>query len=100
MIPRIICQMGAMYAWATPDYIMDQVTLDQLMIYYDEGLKFLELRAQIDSAEFLKMRYGVKKTNRQGKSCEKSPVKTATAQEMIEKFGGRNIVIVKPKPED
>jgi hypothetical protein len=83
--------MGAMYAWATPDYLMDETTLDQLLIYYDEGLKFLELKAKIDSAEFLKMRYGVKK-NRQDEPEEQNPVKMSKKEELIRKLGGRNIV--------
>lgn len=29
--------MGLMYAWATPDYILDSMSFEQLILYYNKG---------------------------------------------------------------
>jgi hypothetical protein len=29
--------MGMMYAWASPDYMLDHMSLDMILMYYDYG---------------------------------------------------------------
>lgn len=31
--------MGAMYAWATPDYLLDHMSIEQVFYFYDQGIK-------------------------------------------------------------
>lgn len=30
-----------MYAWASPDYLLDHMTIEQIFLYYDQGIKLL-----------------------------------------------------------
>ncbi len=30
--------MGRMYAWATPEYLLDYMSLEEVFYYYDEGI--------------------------------------------------------------
>ena len=39
--------MGQMYAWATPDYLLNGMTLEEVFFYYDQGLKFEEYKAAL-----------------------------------------------------
>lgn len=39
--------MGNMYAWATPGYLLDYMTLNEVLYYYLEGMKFETLKAQM-----------------------------------------------------
>ena len=34
-----------MFAWATPEYLFDHMSLEEVFFYYQEGLKFEEYRA-------------------------------------------------------
>jgi len=36
-----------MYAWATPEYLLDKMTLEEVFFYYDQGIRFEEFRAQL-----------------------------------------------------
>lgn len=36
-----------MYAWASPAYILDEMSLEQLMMYYEKGCRVMELQANI-----------------------------------------------------
>ena len=31
-----------MYGWATPDYLLDHMTIEQIFLYYDYGIEFEE----------------------------------------------------------
>lgn len=39
--------MGCMYAWATPEYLLDYMSLEQIFLYYDNGLEFEQWKAVI-----------------------------------------------------
>ena len=39
--------MGQMYAWAMPEYLLDQMTLEEVFYFYEQGMKFEEYRAQL-----------------------------------------------------
>ena len=34
--------MGSMYGWATPDYLLNHMTIEQIFLYYDYGIEFEE----------------------------------------------------------
>jgi hypothetical protein len=36
-----------MYSWASPDYILDEMSLEQAMMYYEKGVKGIELQAKV-----------------------------------------------------
>lgn len=36
-----------MYSWASPGYILDEMSLDQAMMYYEKGVKGIELQAKV-----------------------------------------------------
>ena len=38
--------MGQMYAWATPGYLLDHMSIEEIFYYYDKGVEFEKLRAQ------------------------------------------------------
>jgi len=39
--------MGQMFAWATPDFLLDYMTLEEVIFYYNQGLEFEEMRASL-----------------------------------------------------
>lgn len=36
-----------MYGWATPDYLLNHMSLTEILEYYENGIKFEESKAQI-----------------------------------------------------
>ena len=36
-----------MYGWASPDYMLEQMTLLEILNYYESGIKFEETKARI-----------------------------------------------------
>ena len=36
-----------MYGWASPDYMLEQMTLLEILNYYENGIKFEETKARI-----------------------------------------------------
>lgn len=36
-----------MYAWATPEYMLDHMTFDQIIMYYEYGIELEENKATI-----------------------------------------------------
>lgn len=36
-----------MYGWASPDYMLDCMTLLEILNYYENGIKFEEMKAKI-----------------------------------------------------
>lgn len=36
-----------MYAWATPDHLLDHMSLEQILLYYDYGLEHEEIKSNI-----------------------------------------------------
>lgn len=36
-----------MYAWATPEYLLDHMSLEQIFMYYDYGVEYEENKANI-----------------------------------------------------
>ncbi len=36
-----------MYSWASPAYILDSMSLEQAMMYYEKGVKAIELQAKV-----------------------------------------------------
>ena len=39
--------MGQMYAWATPKYLLDHMSIEEVFYYYDNGIEFEELKARL-----------------------------------------------------
>jgi hypothetical protein len=39
--------MGSMYAWATMDYLLKRMSIEQIFMYYDYGMEFEENKANI-----------------------------------------------------
>ncbi len=44
---RIFAQMGSMYAWATPDYLLDHMSIEQILMYYNYGIDHEKNKATI-----------------------------------------------------
>lgn len=44
---RVFAQMGMMYAWATPEYLLDHMSIPQIMMYYEYGMEHEKNRATI-----------------------------------------------------
>lgn len=58
---KIFAQMGMMYAWASPDYMLDAMSLDLIFMYYDYGVEALTGRRADNSKldlEKITKRYG------------------------------------------
>ena len=36
-----------MFAWATPEYLLDYMTLEEVFFYYDSGMEMEEVRASL-----------------------------------------------------
>ncbi len=39
--------MGIMYSWATPIHLLDQMSTDQVMLYYEKGIHAVEMQARV-----------------------------------------------------
>ena len=46
-IGDIFAQMGIMYSWATPSHLLDQMSTDQVMLYYEKGIHAVEMQARV-----------------------------------------------------
>lgn len=44
---RIFARMGSMYAWATPEYLLDCMSMEQILMYYEYGIEHEENKATI-----------------------------------------------------
>jgi hypothetical protein len=78
--------------------VLDKLSIEQIILYYESGLELTQIMYQLDAAEFLKLRYGEPKKGRRVVIDDKAPVKK-TKQEILKdielQFGGRNRVEVK-----
>lgn len=67
--------MGKMYAWATPDYLLDHMSIEQVFYYYDKGIEFEQEIAENQAYEILdKISIalgGKKKTAKKGPDSDK-----------------------------
>lgn len=36
-----------MYSWASPEYILDSMSMEQVIMYYEKGVKGIELQAKV-----------------------------------------------------
>jgi hypothetical protein len=74
------------------------MSLDQIVLYYEQGIELKQLMYRVDAAEFLKLRYGVKDEQpRRVEPVKKEPVKKTREEKLAEirmAFGGRNKVEV------
>jgi len=43
----MFARLGNMYAWATPEYLLDHMTFDQIVMYYEYGQEWEEQKANI-----------------------------------------------------
>lgn len=39
--------MGSMYAWATPDYLLNRMTFEQVIMYYEYGIAFEKQKSNL-----------------------------------------------------
>lgn len=39
--------MGSMYSWASPDYMLKHMSIEQIFMYYDYGIEFEKNKATI-----------------------------------------------------
>ena len=44
--------MGVMYAWATPDYLLDGMSMHQVLLYYEKGIEAQKNNARVFWAVF------------------------------------------------
>lgn len=43
----MFAELGAMYAWATPEYLLDYLSIDEVFFYYDKGLLFEQFKSRL-----------------------------------------------------
>lgn len=53
-----------MYAWATPEYLLDKMTLEEVFFYYEKGVQFEEFKAQLMIAKLAEALGGKKKVDK------------------------------------
>lgn len=74
---RIFARVGSMYAWATPDYMLDFMSLDQIFMYYDYGLEHEENKANILVNRIAVGFFGVEEPKKHQKEYNETPDKEA-----------------------
>ena len=52
--------MGSMYAWATPDYLLKRMSIEQIFMYYDHGVEFEKHKSNILVSRIAVGLFGVK----------------------------------------
>ncbi len=62
----LIAQLGAIYAWARPDYLLDHMSIDELYMYLDYGLEFEEYRASLIVGKLNESMGGKRQTRKKG----------------------------------
>ena len=40
-------QLGQMFAWATPEHLLDYMSIEEVFYYYDTGLMFEDFKAKL-----------------------------------------------------
>lgn len=53
-----------MYAWATPDHLLNHMSLEQILLYYDYGLEHEEIKSNILVNRIAVGLFGVKETRK------------------------------------
>lgn len=67
-----------MYAWATPEFMLDYMSLEQIFMYYDYGLEHEEIKANILVNRIAVGFFGVKEEpKKQKKDYNDTPDKEA-----------------------
>lgn len=75
---RIFARVGSIFAWATPEYMLDYMSIDQIFMYYDYGLEQKEIESNILVGRIAVGLLGVKEEpKRQKKDNEDTPDKEA-----------------------
>jgi len=81
--------MGAMYAWATPDYLLDYMSFDQILLYYDYGLEHEENKSNILVSRMAVGLFGAKEKPDPRKRRRQVRDQTPDKKKFYEKYGDR-----------
>ena len=74
----MFARMGSMYAWATPDYLLNHMSLEQVLMYYDYGVEFEENKSNILVSRIAVGLFGAKEPpKKKEKDCTDTPDKEA-----------------------
>jgi hypothetical protein len=46
-IADILAHMGVMYAWAAPEYLLDRMSMQQVLLYYEKGIEAQKNNAKV-----------------------------------------------------
>lgn len=66
-----------MYAWATPEYILDHMTFEQIMMYYEYGMEHEENKAKILTNRIAVGLFGAKEKPKIKNRFDESPDRKA-----------------------
>ncbi|MFS0820756.1 hypothetical protein [Bacillus sp. 1P02SD] len=69
--------MGSMYAWATPDHLLNNMSIEQILMYYDYGIEHETNKANILVNRIAVGLFGVEDKNPKKRDYNDSPDKEA-----------------------
>lgn len=90
---RIFARMGMMYSWATPEYLLDHMSIPQIMMYYEYGMEHEKNKATILTNQIAVGLFGAEDPNPSKKDYNDKPDK----EKFYKLYGDR---IKKPKESE
>lgn len=82
---RIFARVGSIFAWATPEYMLDCMSLEQIFMYYDYGLEQKEIESNILVNRISVGFFGAKEEPKKQKEYVDTPDKKA----FYDRYGDR-----------
>lgn len=81
--------MGAMYSWATPEYMLDHMSFTQIMMYYDYGMEHEENKSNILVGRIGVGLFGAKEQPKKERRVRGDGNQTPDRAAFREKYGNR-----------
>jgi len=69
-----------MFAWATPDYMLDRMTFDQIVMYYEYGMEHEENKSNILVGRIAVGLFGAKEKPKKPRTTDQTPDRQAFHQ--------------------
>lgn len=60
---RVFARMGTMYAWATPEYLLNHMSIEQILMYYEYGMEHEKNKATILTNQIAVGLFGAEENN-------------------------------------
>lgn len=81
--------MGAMYSWATPEYMLDHMSFPQIMMYYAYGMEHEENKSNILVGRIGVGLFGAKEQPKKERRVRGDGNQTPDRAAFREKYGNR-----------